>query len=101
MKIGRRQHKLATCLLSHSKVLPAHLKSIVEVSKVLCPADKRGQGRATALIALICAEADANGTVMMLMPDDGIEDFYKPFGFIRIQADPVLMARKPITSVTQ
>lgn len=93
MKLGKRKHKLATCVLSHSKELPFHLRDIVEVSQVFTPEDKRKEGRASALLARICQEADENRTVLMLMPLDGLESFYAKHNFKRIQDTPVLMAR--------
>lgn len=98
MKLGKRKHKLATCLLSHSKELPAHLSGIVEVSQVFTPEDKRKQGRARALLTKICQEADDCATVLMLMPDEGLVDFYAWHGFRLIQDNPPLMARPIINA---
>ena len=96
MRLGKRRHKMASCVLGHSKELPAHLRDVVEVSQVFTPEDKRGEGRAKALLSLLCTEADENRTVLMLMPDNGLENLYAPHGFVRIQTNPVLMARKPL-----
>jgi len=95
MRLGKRKMKGATLDLGHSDALPAHLQGIIEVSNLFTPVELRRQGRATALLMRTCNEADKSGTLLMLMPTDGLEPWYAVFGFATIQHSPVIMARPP------
>ena len=54
----------------------------------------RDKGYASLLMQKVCNEADNNSIVLMLTPNEGLDDFYKSFGFKHIQFIPVkLMAR--------
>ncbi len=97
MRLGKRKFKGSTLVLGQSKELPEYLRAIVEISEVFTPEDKRHQGRATALLARTCAEADRAGVVLMLMPDGDLEQWYAVFGFATIQNKPIIMARPPLT----
>ncbi len=95
MKLGQRELNEATLVLSQSNELPEHLRAIIEISQVFTPEAMRHEGRATALLSQICDEADQAKTVLMLMPTEGLEQWYSVFGFATIQTEPVLMARPP------
>jgi GNAT superfamily N-acetyltransferase len=105
MKPGTRQHGPATLKLSFNTSVPAHLRGgLLEVSHVFTPADERNKGYASLLLQKVCAEADAAGKVLMVMPkpyDDApvdrntLVEWYRTYGFEPIQALPIIMARKP------
>lgn len=97
MELGYRKNEGASLKLGHSTALPDHLAGIVEVSAVHTPTIMRRQGLATELLLQVCDEADAEGMVLMLMPEgaEWLESWYARFGFATIQTAPVLMARPP------
>lgn len=98
MKLGQRRHEGASLELSVSEALPRHLACIIEISKLQTPKLLRRMGLATDLLLQVCDEADAEGVVLMLMPEgeDWLEQWYARFGFATIQTEPVvLMARPP------
>ena len=108
MKLGKRTLNSASCLLSVNASLPAHLQEkIVELSHLTVEPDFRGFGQATALLELICIEADNDGKTILLEakpfdngPLDPEQDelaawYSRGFGFDVIQTAPLLMARKP------
>lgn len=103
MEIGSRHLGEASCRVSPTKQLPAHLREkVLEVSGVYVPAEHRGRGQATELMRALCDEADAAGVVLMLHAQpfgDGeatqgdLVRWYSGFGFQPIQPEPLLMAR--------
>lgn len=98
MQLGQRRHEGASLELSVSEALPRHLACIIEVSQLQTPKLLRRMGLATDLLLQVCDEADAEGVVLMLMPEgeDWLEQWYARFGFATIQTEPVvLMARPP------
>lgn len=98
MKLGQRRHEGTSLELSVSEALPRHLACIIEISKLQTPKLLRRMGLATDLLLQVCDEADAEGVVLMLMPEgeDWLEQWYARFGFATIQTEPVvLMARPP------
>lgn len=108
MKLGKRSLNSASCLLSVNTSLPAHLQDkIVELSHLRVDRDFKGSGQATALLELICIEADNDGKTILLEakpfdngPLDPEQDelaawYSRGFGFEVIQTVPLLMARKP------
>lgn len=96
MKHGTRTYGASSLMAGKSKALPDHLSSIVEISALYTPEAMRGQGQATELLNRTCGEADKSRTVLMLMPDDlRLSKWYQKFGFVVIQADPIIMARQP------
>jgi predicted GNAT family acetyltransferase len=105
MKPGTREHGPATLKLGFNTSVPAHLRGgLLEVTHVHTPEGERRKGYASLLMQKVCAEADAAGKVLMLMPkpyDDGpldvqaLLDWYGGFGFEPIQTKPVIMARRP------
>lgn len=104
MKPGNRKFGAATCKVGRTVQVPVHMRdSIIEVSAVFTPIEERKQGFATKLMGLVCDEADASGKLLLLHvypygePDMGVgqlEKWYSDkFGFIKIQEEPLLMAR--------
>jgi hypothetical protein len=100
---GLRTDGYASCKLGLPKALPKHMQGpIVELSALHTRKDKRGQLHATALMRIVCDEADAKGKFLFLhcepaedSPVDKakLADFYISFGFEPIQAEPLLMLR--------
>lgn len=85
-------------------------KGLLEVKSVKTVKTQRRQGHASSLMALLCKEADADGTILVLTPeqfDNGpigtqqLKGWYERFGFAVIQEKPVLMCRDPVVSLEQ
>jgi GNAT superfamily N-acetyltransferase len=102
MTPGLRDHKGATLRVAIPTGIPEEMRhGVREIVSV--HADNPRKGHATALMHAVCAEADACGFVLMLEArsfDDGMSEeqlicWYGRFGFVRIQSEPVLMAREP------
>lgn len=106
MRPGRRELGVASVMIAISQAVPAHMKSATrEVSQLLVPAEHRRKHLATALMNLICQEADANKITLLLIvqpfgeggPDeDQLIDWYALFGFKTLQDSPkgTVMARQ-------
>jgi GNAT superfamily N-acetyltransferase len=101
---GQRTHGNATCRLSYSQAIPAHMRGgIREITSIYVSESFRGCGDASALMKEVCNEADDNAIVLMLIPkpfDHGLDQlqliaWYARHGFIQIQDNPILMARQP------
>ena len=83
---------------------------LLEVKSVQTAKPSRRQGHASRLLRAICAEADKDGTILVLTPaqfDNGpigtqqLKGWYERFGFAVIQEKPVLMCRDPVVSLEQ
>lgn len=96
----------ATCRLRRSNALPPHMRERTrEVCCLRVPAAEQGKGYATTLMHTVCRKADAEALVLILWPQPfgdialsaaQLESWYaREFGFQRLQADPVLLARMP------
>lgn len=93
----------ASCQVVKNPDLPADMERVRELVKVWTDPQHRKQGFATELVKSVCDEADASGVVLILQPKafghvKGLEDlerWYKRFGFVRTQNNPILMARAP------
>lgn len=100
MKTGNRNYGPASLKLSYSQVAPAHLRGgLLELSHLECEESQRGQGYATELMELVCAEASKAKVLLMLMVDDDqkrLMDFYSRFGFDVLQKEPLIMLRQPM-----
>lgn len=98
MKPGKRQLGPCTLKLSYSQIVESPLRGgLFEVSHLATAEEHRGKGYATRLMDEVCQEADDNRKVLVIRPDEEwLEEFYERFGFVEIQANPVLMARPPI-----
>lgn len=93
---GERRHGAATLRLSVSRALPKRIRDgIRELSHLETPEAERSKGYASMLMQKVCNEADKNRIVLMLTPTEGMDEFYKRFGFMTIQYVPTkLMARQ-------
>lgn len=93
----------ASCRVVRNPELPADMDRVRELVKVWTDPEHRKQGFATELVQAVCDEADAEGIVLILQPRPfghvqglrALEGWYRRFGFVRTQDNPVLMARAP------
>jgi ribosomal protein S18 acetylase RimI-like enzyme len=94
----------ASCWVAPSKALPARLRGrVLELSGLHVEPERRHEGWGTALMRLVCAEADAEGAALLLcvepsdstMSREQLAAWYASHGFTQIQAEPLLMARPP------
>ncbi len=108
----------ASCRVVQNPELPADMERVRELTRVWTEPGSRKQGYATELVQTVCDEADASNVVLILQPksfgdawtkgagakDQGaylalksekLEGWYRRFGFVRTQSNPVLMARAP------
>lgn len=98
----------SSCRAVVNPELPEHMHERVrEIVRVWTDKDHRGEGYATQLMQEVCNDADSSNMVLILRPqpfDANISkakliEFYKRFGFSKMQDDPVLMARAPTFKV--
>lgn len=106
MRPGRRELGVASVVISISEAVPQHMRAGTrEVSHLHVPSDHRRQRLGTALMNLICQEADANGITLLLTaqpyeeggPDeDQLIEWYAQFGFQELQdtLKGMMMVRK-------
>jgi predicted GNAT family acetyltransferase len=106
MRPGQRQLASASILVSMTDAVPMAMRAKVrEVSHVFVPAADRRQRLATALMNLVCQEADANGITLILTVDPydtggptaaELQSWYALFGFRELQDSPTgkIMARQ-------
>lgn len=106
MRPGQRQLASATLTVSLSEAVPTHMRARTrEVSHVFVPTSDRRQHLATALVNLVCQEADANGITLLLTAqpyDTGgpgaleLQNWYALFGFRPLQESDAgtIMARQ-------
>lgn len=93
----------ASCQVVRNPELPAEMDRVLEVCRVWTDPEHRKQGYATELMKSVCDEADSESVVLILQPKQfgksgglkELERWYKRFGFVRTQDNPVLMARAP------
>lgn len=80
-------------------------KDIREISKLHCDPDSRGKGDATALMKMLCKEADSKKMILVLIVDPFGDDaplskaqlhewYGSTFDFNMIQANPLILARQ-------
>jgi hypothetical protein len=112
MRPGQRQLASASVLISLTDAVPAAMRAKVrEVSHLFVPDADRRKRLATALLNLVCQEADANGITLLLTVnpyDTGgptaqeLRDWYALFGFRELQESPggKIMAR-PVSNPRQ
>lgn len=99
---GERKVGSATLELVKTNAVPEHLRnSIREITKLSTIKTERRKGFATALLNMICYEADKHKILLILKPDamgamsnKRLVKFYQSFGFKQIQNGPILMARQ-------
>ena len=97
----KNEHAELSC--TRNPELPAHMDKVREISRLWTTPGNRKQGYATELLKQVCSEADVMGFVLMLQPkefgkSEGLKEltkWYERFGFVKIQNNPVLMARAP------
>lgn len=97
----KNEHAELRCV--RNPELPPHMDKVREVTRLWTAPGNRKQGYATELLKQVCGEADMLGYVLMLQPkefgrSEGLKDlakWYERFGFVKIQNNPVLMARAP------
>lgn len=106
MKQGPRLLGEARLTIGECKALPAHMRTRTrELSALEVGPESRRAGQATALMHEVCQEADDAGITLVLfvqpfgqweLSRTQLADWYaKRFGFVPIQAEPMLMARMP------
>lgn len=106
MDMGTRVFEGASLLIAPLAGLEESMTDQIRlIVRVQTDPDCRRQGHATRLMRLVCEEADAAFTVLVLTPtpfydapmsETDLAVFYRRFGFITIQTDPVvLMSRAP------
>lgn len=108
MKYGKREYLGASLELCVATALPMHMRrGIIQLTKLRTDPQFRRQGYAHMLMMLVCAEADVAGKMLLLKVGDGeiggaskqqLLLFYQRFGFVPVQAEPMLMARSPIAA---
>lgn len=106
MRPGRREIGPASLEVALSVAVPMHMRSATrEIAKLSVPLTHRRKHLATALLNLVCQEADANSITLLLIVEpfggDGPDEeqliaWYEKFGFQRLQDVPsgAFMARK-------
>jgi N-acetylglutamate synthase-like GNAT family acetyltransferase len=106
MRPGKRELATASVTVSMTDAVPARMRETVrEVSHVFVPVEDRRKRLATALLNLVCQEADANGITLLLTVNpydsggpsaDELQDWYAQFGFRDLQNSPTgkIMARQ-------
>jgi hypothetical protein len=106
MHPGRRELGPASVMVAISQAVPPHMRpGTREVSQLLVPAQHRRKHLGTALMNLICQEADANSITLLLIAqpfdsggptEDELTDWYALFGFKTLQDSPLgmVMARQ-------
>lgn len=106
MRPGKRQIASAELTVSMPDAVPEHMRDRTrEITHVFVPAADRRQHLATALMNLVCQEADANGVTLILtaMPYDAggpdaleLQSWYALFGFRPLQESETgtIMARQ-------
>lgn len=106
MNPGPRTLGNATLTIGECRALPKDMRAATrELSGLFVPIESRHSGHATALMHDVCSEADETGITLVLFvqpfddPDLSraqLADWYaRRFGFVPIQAEPLLMARMP------
>jgi N-acetylglutamate synthase-like GNAT family acetyltransferase len=101
MKYGPRTEGHSRLSLRPPTSLPFHMrKRVVELYGLETDPDYRRRGDATELMLTVCVEADMNKTFLFLavVSNGGMEQadlaaWYARFGFLPIQAKPLLMTR--------
>jgi GNAT superfamily N-acetyltransferase len=87
------QNEHSSCSVGHSQAMPI---GVFEVSNIYTLPEYQRQGYATALLELVCHDADIESAVLALIPRfDWLVKFYEKLGFTIIQKKPILMARPP------
>ena len=93
--IGQRTHASASLELVQSTALPVRMRGKVrELVRLYVPDADRLKGYASQLLHDVCREADkANVILFLTAASPELCAYYTRFGFMPIQAQPILMAR--------
>lgn len=106
MRPGRRELWAASVMIGISQAVPQRMQAGTrEVSHLHVPFAQRRKHLGTALLNLVCQEADANSITLLLIAqpyDEGGPDesqllaWYARFGFLELQDTPkgMMMVRK-------
>lgn len=90
--LGLRTHESASCRLNYSMGVPKEYRDgLRELSHLYANVER--QGHATELVRKVCAEADKNRLVLMLVAVEGMAGWYERFGFYPLPDSNGAMAR--------
>ncbi len=107
MKTGIRHYENATCKISICTAIPNQMRARTrELTSLDVPENLRKQGMATELMRNVCDEADAHNMTIVLfvkpfgegtkLDETQLREWYQTaFGFMILQAKPMMMARMP------
>jgi predicted GNAT family N-acyltransferase len=98
MKTGTVAIGNASLHIGYSGIVPPNKRGLLrEITEFFVPENQRGQGEGTSLLNDVCAQADDEHIILMIMADTPrLQGFYARHGFVTIQdGDDILMARKP------
>jgi hypothetical protein len=103
MKYGTRIEGAASLKLAIPTALPDHMRGqVIEVRSLRTEPTERNKGAASDLMLSVCLEADMARKFLFLcvepdidspVDETGLVNFYMRFGFMPIQAKPILMTR--------
>lgn len=92
---GIRTNGPSRLKLSYSQGLPSDMRgNFRELWDIYTPEADRRRGYASDLMRSVCAEADADGLILILFPGSpALADWYLTFGFDIVQETPLMMFR--------
>lgn len=95
--LGTRTHEGASLCLRIPTFAPRSVRqSSRELYRLQTLEQDRSKGHASALLAKVCAEADAKGVTLILRAEtDSLIPWYEKHGFDLIQEEPVLLMSRP------
>jgi hypothetical protein len=95
--IGKRTYATTSLRLVRPQALPKHMQGdVVELIGLETPEADQGKRQASNLMLSVCCEADLNSKFLLLAVEGDkqrLARFYNGFGFVPIQAEPLLMVR--------
>ena len=103
--LGQHTNGKSALKITYPIGLPGHMrKNIREVTSLYTGNKFRGKGYASKLLQEVCISADKHAIVLLIAPkpfDNGLDQeqlisFYSRHGFVKIQDNPVLMARQNV-----
>lgn len=84
----------ATCRVRRCNALSQHMvKHTRELCDLYVPPEERRKGHATALVRAVLKHTDAAGLSLLVRPPIDSQEWFRRFGFMRIQEKPLLLAR--------
>lgn len=99
MKVGRVELGDASLRIGHSQIIPPSKRGFArELTEFYVPEDKRGQGAGSALLDEVCAQADSENILLIVIADtERLALFYARHGFKELPRDNpesvIIMAR--------